>query len=208
MYISICLSIYLYLSIYVYLSIHLSIYLSIFIYVYIHIYLYIYTHTHTHICIYIYIHISAYTYIYIYLSIIIYIYIYIYIYYKTSMTTYSCSSGFGHRVPGSGIQVQGLASRGSFNPTSISLGCRVKSTYPHADWSQNHQTFQILGSGYHQIQARSGFRISSSGFLFSSFRLSVSNFQVSRPRSSEYGTCKTVKARFWTWLSGKVVKQF
>ena len=24
-----------------------------------------------------------------------------------------------------------------------------------------------------------------------------------RPLSSEYGTCQTVKARFWPWLSGK-----
>ena len=26
---------------------------------------------------------------------------------------------------------------------------------------------------------------------------------IQKPLSSEYGTCKTVKARFWLWLSGK-----
>ena len=28
------------------------------------------------------------------------------------------------------------------------------------------------------------------------------------PLSSEYGTCKTVKARFWWWLSFKILKAF
>jgi len=28
------------------------------------------------------------------------------------------------------------------------------------------------------------------------------------PLPSEYGTCKTVKARFWTWLSGKRYNTF
>jgi hypothetical protein len=29
---------------------------------------------------------------------------------------------------------------------------------------------------------------------------------VSQPLSSEYGTYKTVKARFWHWISGRVLK--
>ena len=31
----------------------------------------------------------------------------------------------------------------------------------------------------------------------------VEHRDISKPLSSEYGTCETVKARFWPWLPGE-----